>query len=325
MFGNIVSAVGKNFLIANAVPACLFFLAHAAALKPTDLLSGYLAYIWSKMNSSPSDAAILLSISATLLLVTSFFAALLLDTFSVSITKLFEGYAGRKWKWTRWLLDYYKKRHQERYQRRQCEIGKMDQEREKLLAEHELTRQYPSSPGAILPTKLGNVMRASEDYPYKIWGIDSIHMWPRLIAVIPEGQTKLLLDAQTAFNFLLNISFLSTIFSLECLLWLGSLWVYPMPFIPQFPIRALLFAVSSAIIARWVYWGSLSSARWWGELIRTAFDLYRIDLLRQMKVNLPNQPVTFDEERVIWEFVQESTFYAGVPSEKLTLRLGKRE
>lgn len=325
MFGNIVSVLGKNFLVANAVPACLFFLAHAAALEPTDLLTGYFAYIWSKMNSSPSDAAILLSISATLLLVTSFFAALLLDTFSVSITKLFEGYVGQKWKCTRWLLDHYKKKHQERFQRRQCEIGKMEQEGEKLLAEHELSRQYPSSLDAILPTKLGNVLRASEDYPYKIWGIDSIHMWPRLIAVVPEGHTKLLVDAQTALNFLLNISFLSIVFGLECLVWLGLLWVYPLGFVPQDPTRALLLAVGSAILARCVYVGALFSARWWGELIRTAFDLYRIDVLRQMKVNLPDQPVTFEEERELWEQVQESTFYADVPSDSLTLRLGKRK
>jgi hypothetical protein len=60
-----------------------------------------------------------------------------------------------------------------------------------------LARDFPRF-YSILPTRLGNVLRNSEEYPDYQYGIDGITLWPRLVAVIEDKYAKSLTKPDTS-------------------------------------------------------------------------------------------------------------------------------
>ena len=55
-----------------------------------------------------------------------------------------------------------------------------------LLAVERRLARLPASPDQVMPTRLGNVMRAAERRPYDWYGLDSVHCWPRLWLLLPD-------------------------------------------------------------------------------------------------------------------------------------------
>jgi len=49
----------------------------------------------------------------------------------------------------------------------------------------------------------------------------------------------------------------------------------------------LLYLLSGLALARFCYYAALSQAVAYGEQIRVGFDLYRSDVLKQMRIPLP--------------------------------------
>jgi hypothetical protein len=154
-------------------------------------------------------------------------------------------------------------------------------------------RNYPVDPELALPTRLGNILRASEQYPaYEgRYGMDAVFFWPRLLAVVPDSARADLSDARATFVLLLNVCTLALLVS-GC------------------AFGALIFAairpatdywVSGAaglVLAFLLYRSALGPARAYGELVRSTFDLYRGDLLARL--DMP-EPATFSEERALWQ------------------------
>src|SRR5665213_2035688 len=70
---------------------------------------------------------------------------------------------------------------------------------------------FPVKESSILPTRLGNVIRAFEGYPNARYGIDAIVLWPRLVQKLPKEFTESLDAAKSSFDFMLNGSVLSIV------------------------------------------------------------------------------------------------------------------
>ena len=49
-----------------------------------------------------------------------------------------------------------------------------------------VTMDYPVSLDMVMPTRLGNVLRAAEMYPTERYRIDTWVIWPRLYLLLPE-------------------------------------------------------------------------------------------------------------------------------------------
>ncbi len=98
----------------------------------------------------------------------------------------------------------------------QTRIQNLKAERDTISAEYD--QMYPPYDNLILPTRFGNILRASETYPRIRWGIDAVTMWPRLIyavSIAPKGDeylTKVDISNDQC-SFLLNSSLLSGLFS----------------------------------------------------------------------------------------------------------------
>lgn len=168
-------------------------------------------------------------------------------------------------------------------------------------AEVMLEANYPTNPNAILPTRLGNVIAAFEEYPNSRYGMDSITLWPRLIPVLQESKyLNFLQQERGVFNFLLNTG-------LACLL-VGIKLFFDLMYNGQLLPSVLVFVGTSLVI--WIcYQGLVESAQDWGATYRVAYDLHRHDLIKRLGLR---PPTTFSEELSLWQNV--SRFFAFRPA-----------
>jgi len=164
---------------------------------------------------------------------------------------------------------------------------------------------YPDKRALILPTRLGNVIRSFEYYSDREYGIDSNQIWPRLTAVIPEEYAVSIDDAKTTFDFMINCSLLAILLSF-CILIAGL--VYPAPFVSLvMAIWWLLKVVSLVVLSYFFYRLSINRAHAWGLMVKSAFDVFRWDLLK--KLGYSQLPKQRSEERKLWnEISRQATF-----------------
>jgi len=149
--------------------------------------------------------------------------------------------------------------------------------------------EFPSREDRLMPTRLGNVIRAAEDYSKASYGMDSVFWWPRLWPLLPEALRKDIDESLTPLVAMLNFSSLILLISLACIIYLGwiGLWW-----------RALVVAVGGILLASVTYRASVAQALSYGDRIRSAVDLYRFKLLKALSQPLPE---TLDDEIKIWE------------------------
>ena len=134
---------------------------------------------------------------------------------------------------------------------------------------------YPDRSADVLPTLLGNVLRAAETYPARRYGADAILLWTRLQLILPEAFGRDVERYMMNYQLPLVISFLSGILaaaSLTLALNDGDLRLFQGVF---------LGSMSTALAA---YWLSIRGAINYGMAIRSAFDLHREQLLERFHV-----------------------------------------
>jgi hypothetical protein len=179
-----------------------------------------------------------------------------------------------------------------------------------------LSIRSPLNPEKLLPTRLGNVLRASEMYAYERYAIAEISIWPRLTAFLPLQLTRNLEEKDNHFMFLINSAFLTVATGTICIL-VGLLGI-PITLFSRFFSNmaanlAGFFYVGYDLLPFWsylviamVFYGfsyvmysiAVNVAEDYGMYVRTSFDLYRIELLRQLHWPAPKN---IEEEKHIWE------------------------
>ncbi|MCW2932233.1 MAG: hypothetical protein JWM19_3195, partial [Actinomycetia bacterium] len=177
--------------------------------------------------------------------------------------------------------------------------------RSKALTEY-LYRNYPSKLDRILPTRLGNIIKAAEEYPADEgrYGIDAVFFWPRLIAVVPDAARGDLSDARASMALLLNVSTLGFLLGVGSFTALAAAMLHP---------AAAFWACGAGglVLAALAYRSALAPSRVYAELVRAAFDLYRVDLLNQLKFGLPDN---LDEERALWQNLGQQMYLGAATS-----------
>lgn len=129
----------------------------------------------------------------------------------------------------------------------------------------------------LMPTRLGNILRAAERRPLEKYGLDAIICWPRLWLLLPEPAKKDLQDARADLSNAARLWLWSILF----LIWaaFGALWAIPL-------------GILSALFAYYIW--AIAAATTYGDLIEASFDLYRHSLYQSLRWNLPADP---NEER----------------------------
>ena len=136
----------------------------------------------------------------------------------------------------------------------------------------QLSAQFMSFPkdNDLLPTRLGNILRAAERRPLKRYGLDAIVCWSRLWLLLPEAPRTDLTAARADLNAAARVWLWSILFMIWC------------------PIFGAWWALLGAIVALWTYYTwLLDAASIYAELINAAFDTHRHLLYKSLRFPLP--------------------------------------
>jgi hypothetical protein len=134
-----------------------------------------------------------------------------------------------------------------------------DQELREYLSLQESLMWMPEE-RYLMPTKLGNVLRAAETRPLVKYGLDGVVLWPRLWFVLPDLARKELIEARKRIES-----------AAQLWLWGVMFWVWG-------PFLALWFwvpIVVGSIVVAYSYSNMIRAARVYAELFDSIFDLYR--------------------------------------------------
>jgi hypothetical protein len=334
-----IQKMGGNFLVAAFVPAMGFIIATTLTFNN---------YLPPQLKCTNTNGACLIQSTLYLLLLTTVlgFTLFSLSTF---IYKSFEGYTfllgidtplGRsslrrqikrfqknqsdgqlvEKQITRIQLKIIQEQNRQAssYRTRNAQRIKRYHEKIKSLRDRqysiasEKNEYFPPEQGYVLPTRFGNILRASEMYAGARYRIDSVPLWGRLAHVIPPEGMEKIDQANNQCLFLLNGSVLASIYTVICLLAslygliklqqgetsnLSSIhydliWVY------------LILGILSGAIAWLFYIASLYNVSQYGNMIRTAYDLYRFNLIEALHLRLPKN---LKDERWLWRRISYFT------------------
>lgn len=326
MFGTISQTFGRTFLTAHVIPAGLLTGSIVLAMKAGWLKKGWAAQ-WPAFGVD----------RAVFVLIVIFFVAVLFSLFSREIIRIYEGYSQALFAWLGigglvvpfgiawfgrhdagpvWPIEWFVfaiggasvivyglhdvGRLHHRHLFRALHPGNADNAAG-LVHEFKFVRAYPQDEALVLPTAFGNVLRAFEHYPRYMFGIEPITMWFRLIAVVPDPLRTQLETAESGAQFFLNLSVVA-------MFWAGGA-VY-VAIRMRWPMMVWA-AAGLVLLAYGLYRLACRAAHQWGEVVRSAFDLYRFELLKQLSVKIEQpQPWSLEVERKIWKRVQGMTFFA---------------
>lgn len=178
----------------------------------------------------------------------------------------------------------------------------------------------PIDSDQLLPTRLGNILRASELYPSEKYSVPGVMLWPRLLQLLPKDLKDQLEEKNNQMVFTLNSSILcyilglgSTVMGITRLL--NQMWneyfvyysstsgnFFDRGFTNISPYEYILIGLLFFIAGYIAYRLSIPTAENFGLLIRTSYDLYRFELLRQLNHPIPK---SIQEEKNLWEKISE--------------------
>src|SRR5882724_2134319 len=303
MLATISGQFTKSIILGVFLPVVLFVLLGAWLITP--LLPPSLPLL--TLVKSLDRQWFLFAFTFLIILISGF-----LYNLNVPIIRLYEGYPWRNSRLGRWLT----KRQLTNLQGQQTAFVRLRALRETLKANNKNDaslpevkaqlniaarlkfNQYPEA-HKVLPTRLGNMIRSFEDYPWRQYRMASVTLWSRIVAVAPKGYVAIADDSKTSLDFFLNCSFLSAVL----IIWMLSTgFIFHVPFVST---RAFwLWLVELAFftfLLIWCYQAAIVSAAAWGEQVKGVFDLYRFDLLRSL--GYKDVPTTREEERQLWESI----------------------
>ncbi len=137
-------------------------------------------------------------------------------------------------------------------------------------------RHMPSVPGRLMPTRVGNVLRAAESRPYDKYGLDAVKCWPQFWLTLTDRAR----DELAASRASLDSAGAACLWGILFLVW-GTMTPWAIP---------VGLAVACAAYFFWVP----DRAEVFGDLMEAAFDLYRPGLYEALRWPLPADPA---EER----------------------------
>lgn len=151
----------------------------------------------------------------------------------------------------------------------------------------------PLAKERLAPTAFGNAYALAEEYAQERYGIDPVLFWPRLRDLMDTTATTLserLTQQKTHLDMVLNLTFLSGIVALECLL--------TFVFAPQPGSWVWLVGMVGALFLKRSFYGeSVHAVQLQGELIKMSFDFHRHRILDAFKLRTPDDLMT---EQILW-------------------------
>ncbi|MFF2363919.1 hypothetical protein ACFVU0_14585 [Streptomyces sp. NPDC058122] len=164
----------------------------------------------------------------------------------------------------------------------------------KELVEH-VPRELAAFPDKqqVLPTALGNRLRAAEEKAGAVYSLDATLTWPRLYFVLPPDVLRFVSQSRNELDTAVRLclSFALTSLASAVLLLRHPVW--------------LALPACLALLCALAYRTAVHAAQAYGVTFTSVIDVYRLRLLKEMSVRMPADS---DEElgindnlRLLWE------------------------
>ena len=140
----------------------------------------------------------------------------------------------------------------------------------------EQLRRYPQE-DRLLPTRLGNALRAAEDLAGARYGMDPSWALPRLYPLLDEALRDAYDESVDQYDSSARLAVavtLATVAATALITLSSGAWG--------------LLATSGLFLAYFAYIGAVEAAAFSGELLVVIIDLHRFDLIEKLRVRLPN-------------------------------------
>ena len=268
LFEEGLKQLGVRFFLIGLLPSSLLALVVATVVDPTTL--GKL--LFGKTDNVPGFA----------ILGGAVFLTLLLGPLQLSLTRLLEGY------WPDVIL--WRRLTQRRIDAHRAHLKALDDRqnvddpndpkalRRAQQAAFAVHHRYPSDRKRLMPTALGNVLRAGEDGIGDRYGLDPVIVWPRLYPLLSDEMRDLVADQRLQLDLTVRLVYVLAATAVSAAVGLvmhpGWLW----------GAGTAVFALLSVA----AYRASLSAALSYVTLFQSAFDLHRNDLYRALRLPLPS-------------------------------------
>ncbi len=295
MFGELPKLFDRNFVIGFFLPVAVFITFSILIINPYPFGAQAIDFLKADLLVGTTTIGLLAWVGGIVLL------ALNRDLY-----RLMEGYL--KYNPLK-LFGWMEKR---RYQRAVNDLEKLDDEYRECIdsdkefpvksrtRRNELLRQlageFPDKEEYLLPTPFGNVLRSFEVYPRYMYGFEAIEGWGRLLAVIPKDYLELIDAARAQVDFWVNLGVVFILLQIEYIV---------LAFMTRTPLQwwvVLLFIVLGTLAPL----RATSSAREWGDFVKSAFDVYRFKLLESLGMDIPKNR---EQEKALWKKYSQAIIY----------------
>src|ERR1700761_4172715 len=218
------------------------------------------------LRQRPSTEQVFLAVIALIVFLLS---AKLIERFGPTIARLLEG------DWPTWavyprpIAIERQRRKWDKLRRRLQQLARkthdsLSEDEWRQLHKIQLTlHSYPSRRAAIMPTRLGNVLRAAELRPLDKYGLDTAICWPRLWLLIPDAVRSDVGESRAEMDVAIRSFVWSTFF---------CVWAFVTPW---------AFAISAAGVFL-TYHDLRHTTETYGTLLESTFDVHRPLLYRSL-------------------------------------------
>jgi hypothetical protein len=152
---------------------------------------------------------------------------------------------------------------------------------------------------SVKPTRLGNMIRSYNYYAFTRYQMEAEILWPRLQHVIPASYAASVAESKALLDFAISMSTLSALFA--------GLALIAGPWLAYDPLLWGSCGLVAMFLARFFYGLAVKSASQYGDRLRSSFDLFRLDLLKQLGFA---RPTKFAEECEMWQKLSQLMVYA---------------
>jgi hypothetical protein len=295
MFGELPKLFDRNFVIGFFLPVAILITISILIINPYPFGIQILSFLRTD-----------LLVGTTTLGLLSWVGGIVLLALNRDLYRLMEGY--RPYNPLK-IFGWMEKR---RYKRAMNELEKLDDQYRECIdsdkdfplesrtKRNELMRQraeeFPDEERYLLPTPFGNVLRSFEVYPRVMYGFEAIDGWGRLLAVIPKDYLELIDAARAQVDFWVNLGIVFILLQIEYVV---------LAFRTETPLQWWV-VFSFIVLGTIAPLRATSAAREWGDFVKSAFDVYRFNLLKSLGIDLPKSR---QEERILWTQYSQAIIY----------------
>jgi hypothetical protein len=163
---------------------------------------------------------------------------------------------------------------------------------------------FAEFPDSIAPTRFGNIAGTLRSYASSRYGLPLDVLWTRFQRILQDDDklNSTLQDSKVQLDFLVSMTCLSALF---VVLWGGILWCYS-----DSPMAFLCLGALGPLVIHVEYRLACEAYLTFAEVMRSAVDLRRMDLLAALKIPPPATP---EEEREVWNRVGSWLGYENPP------------